>query len=128
MSLGVSYKVIRTVAIVLLCGAGAYGLYTTYESATPTIRVLEGPSETNFKPYIQESVSCNSLEKLVIKNMKAIIKQGQIPEQTDTVYQTFFSNLHAMKLHKCDKAALYTYLNNTLTMDYPLYFKLNGIL
>lgn len=127
MRLGINYKIIRTVALAFIGSAGAYGLYSNYESSSPTIRVLEGNSESSAN-YIKAIVSCESLESLVIKNMKKIIKQGQFPKHTDPVYQNFSSNLSAMKLHKCDKAALYTYLNNTLTMDDSLYFELNEIL
>lgn len=128
MNHGLTYKAIRNVAIFIVGGASAFGLYTSYNSNSPTIAVLDSPTLNNFKTKEQADVSCENLENHVVKHMKIIIKNGQIPPKTDPIFQNFSSNLAAMKLHKCDKDALYTYLDNTLTLDDPLYFELNEIL
>lgn len=91
------------------------------------IKLLNNPksAERELKP---EELPCSTLEERVITQLKKIIKQGIMPIKSDSKLQSINTNISAMNLNKCDKDALYGYINQHLTFDDPLYFQLNAIL
>jgi hypothetical protein len=113
--------------ILILCGFLFLNVQESTAQLGSGIKLLDMPKNT-YKSKERIEKTCKKLENSTLSILKKIIQSGHLPAETEALFQNLINNKSAMALNKCDKGALYNYINTHLTYDDPLYFQLNGLL
>lgn len=120
--------------------------FKTVASITAAIAIISGVSYAIFKGdnrhelnftsngnistegHINAQAACKNLNTLIIENFTQIINKGE----NDFKYQEWISNIKtnadAMKMNRCDKDDIYTFIQSKYSINDEMYYKLQNLI